>query len=114
MCQSQEVISDPKSSPKLSPKVNKEMVASPLPPELVEPNDAMFVSGMVPTATGQKSHSQSIPETLPSTKSPPIKSPPLKKYEYEDFEYLKIVGRGYFGKVVCLTVCINPSIMQVL
>ena len=90
------------------------MVASPLLPELVEPNDAIFESGMVPTATGQKSHSQSIPETLPSAKSPPIKSPPLKKYEYEDFEYLKIVGRGTFGKVMCLIVCISPSIMQVL
>ena len=66
-------------------------------------NDTIFENGSVPSATDHKSRSQSVPEVLPST-SPPLRSPPIRKYRYGDFEYLKVLGKGSFGKVMCIAI----------
>ena len=76
------------------------ILARPLPPEPVVARDTIFENGSVPTTKDNKARSQSVPEVLPSTFSPPLRSPPLKKYCYEDFEYLKVLGKGSFGKVM--------------
>ena len=104
----------PKSSPKISPKINKKMVSvpnllRPLPPEPVENNiqiSPIMENGTVPHKD-PKSRSQSVPDVLPpsvSPPSPPLRSPPLKKYSYNDFEYLKVLGKGSFGKVMYFSV----------
>jgi len=87
------------------------LLARPLPPEPVEnkqtpPSENKRIShienGSVPT-TDHKSRSYSVPEVIPTSRSPRI-----KKYRYEDFEYLKVLGKGSFGKVMgmCASVCI--------
>ena len=110
----------PKASPKISPKINKKMVSvpnllRPLPPEPVENNiqvSSIMKNGSVPHKD-PKSRSQSVPEAIPISISPPLRSPPLKKYSYNDFEYLKVLGKGSFGKVMYLTVWIH-RMMRVL
>ena len=105
----------PRASPKISPKINKRMVsqpnllaARPLPPEPIG-NDTQISpigNGSVPH-TDQKVRSKSVPEVIPSSPSPPLRSPSLKKYSYNDFEYLKVLGKGSFGKVTYLMVCMQ-------
>ena len=106
----------PRASPKISPKINKKMVSvpnllasRPLPPEPIGNNTqipSIMENGSVPH-TDEKIRSKSVPEVFPSSPSPPLRSPPLKKYCYNDFEYLKVLGKGSFGKVMYLTVHIQ-------
>ncbi|XP_065910053.1 protein kinase C delta type-like [Dysidea avara] len=106
------------ASPRPSPKLGKKdkstsspnISSRPLPPEPEESpvTTSPVGNGTVPTHIDDL-NPPLPPRALSTSHVPSMKSPVMKKYQYEDFEYLKVLGKGSFGKVFLVRLLSNGN-----